>query len=91
MSADGSDDPQTDALLVQAAQKLARWRGWMYTLPPHDALAAIYRDADLLAPEGSEGGAEYFVSDEPAGFEPFIRLFVGANDGPVTRVAIDNY
>ena len=31
------------------------------------------------------------MSDEPAGFEPFIRLFVGANDGPVTRVAIDNY
>ncbi|WP_418718058.1 glutamate racemase [Candidatus Allofournierella merdipullorum] len=48
-------------------------------------------ELDLLAPEGSEGGAEYFVSDEPAGFEPFIRLFVGANDGPVTRVAIDNY
>ena len=45
----------------------------------------------LLAPEGSMGGAEYYVSDEPAGFEPFIRLFVGADDGPVTRVAIDNY
>ena len=47
---------------------------------------------DLLAPEGHAGGAEYYVSDEPAGFEPFIRLFVGGDeDGPVTRVAIDNY
>lgn len=49
LGVDGSDDPATDARLVQAAQCLARWRGWMDTLPPHDALAAIYRDADLLA------------------------------------------
>ena len=49
-------------------------------------------ELDLLAPEGHAGGAEYYVSDEPAGFEPFIRLFVGGDeDGPVTRVAIDNY
>lgn len=49
-------------------------------------------ELDLLAPEGHAGGAEYYVSDEPAGFEPFIRLFVGGGeDGPVTRVAIDNY
>ena len=49
-------------------------------------------ELDLLAPEGHAGGAEYYVSDEPAGFEPFIRLFVGGDeDGPVTRVALDNY
>lgn len=49
-------------------------------------------ELELLAPEGHAGGAEYYVSDEPAGFEPFIRLFVGGDEeGPVTRVAIDNY
>ena len=49
LSVDGSDDAPTDARLVQAAQRLARWRQWLGTLPPHDALAAIYRDGDLLA------------------------------------------
>ena len=44
---------------------------------------------DLLAPAGSAGGAEYYVSDEPAGFSPFIRRFVGeGEDGPVTQVVI---
>ena len=46
----------------------------------------------LLAPAGQTGGAEYYVSDEPEGLLPFIRLFVGGDErGPVTRVAIDNY
>lgn len=44
-----SDDPQTDAGLATAAVQLGRWRQWLQTLPPHDALTAIYRDADLLA------------------------------------------
>lgn len=44
-----SDDPQTDAGLAAAAVQLGRWRQWLQTLPPHDALTAIYRDADLLA------------------------------------------
>ena len=49
-------------------------------------------ELDLLAPAGQTGGAEYYVSDEPEGFVPFVRLFVGAEDAaPATRVAIDNY
>ena len=28
---------------------LARWQQWMQTLPPHDALQAIYSDGDVLA------------------------------------------
>ena len=28
---------------------LTRWKTWLDTLPPHDALQAIYTDADLLA------------------------------------------
>jgi len=32
-----------------AATRLARWRGWVDSLPPHDALTAIYRDGDALA------------------------------------------
>ncbi|MCJ0763060.1 UvrD-helicase domain-containing protein [Variovorax terrae] len=28
---------------------LRRWKGWIDTLPPHDALAAIYDDGDVLA------------------------------------------
>ncbi|MEO9150724.1 MAG: UvrD-helicase domain-containing protein, partial [Burkholderiaceae bacterium] len=30
-------------------QKLRRWKGWLDTQSPHDALAAIYHDADVLA------------------------------------------
>lgn len=44
-----SDDPGTDARLAAAAASLARWRRWLQTLPPHDALTAIYRDGDLIA------------------------------------------
>lgn len=28
---------------------LSRWQGWLQTLPPHDALQAIYHDGDVLA------------------------------------------
>lgn len=28
---------------------LAKWQGWLNTLPPHDALQAIYDDGDVLA------------------------------------------
>lgn len=44
-----SDDQQTDADLAAAAAQLGRWRQWLLALPPHDALTAIYRDADLIA------------------------------------------
>ena len=36
-------------LAAVTAERLRRWRGWVLALPPHDALAAIYRDADVLA------------------------------------------
>ena len=36
-------------LLAQAAQRLRRHRAWVQALPPHDALAALYHDTDLLA------------------------------------------
>ena len=31
------------------AVDLMRWKGWLDTLPPHDALQAIYTDGDVLA------------------------------------------
>jgi ATP-dependent helicase/nuclease subunit A len=31
------------------AADLIRWKGWLDTLPPHDALQAIYSDGDVLA------------------------------------------
>ena len=31
------------------AADLIRWKGWLDTLPPHDALQAIYTDGDVLA------------------------------------------
>ena len=31
------------------ATDLIRWKGWLDTLPPHDALQAIYTDGDVLA------------------------------------------
>jgi ATP-dependent helicase/nuclease subunit A len=39
-----------DALCLQGvAAQLARWRLWLDTLPPHDALQAVYDDGDVLA------------------------------------------
>jgi ATP-dependent helicase/nuclease subunit A len=37
------------AVLGQAAEALARWQRWLQSLPPHDALSAIYDDGDVLA------------------------------------------
>ena len=37
------------ANLVDASLALNRWKTWVDTLPPHDALAAIYHDGDVLA------------------------------------------
>ncbi|MEI7782913.1 MAG: UvrD-helicase domain-containing protein [Betaproteobacteria bacterium] len=42
------DDPQASELRPLGA-RLARWQTWLQSLPPHDALQAIYDDADLLA------------------------------------------
>ena len=35
--------------LTEAAQRIALYQGWTDSLPPHDALAAIYREGDVLA------------------------------------------
>jgi ATP-dependent helicase/nuclease subunit A len=35
--------------LQGAAVQLARWKHWLDTLPPHDALQALYDDGDVLA------------------------------------------
>ncbi len=35
--------------LTQAASQLAEWRTWVRSLPPHDALSAIYQQGDVLA------------------------------------------
>jgi ATP-dependent helicase/nuclease subunit A len=35
--------------LQQLGPVLLRWQGWLATLPPHDALEAIYQDGDVLA------------------------------------------
>ena len=35
--------------LAVAGKKLVLWKDWVDTLPPHDALSAIYHDADVLA------------------------------------------
>jgi ATP-dependent helicase/nuclease subunit A len=44
---------QTDETLPQPlpeiAARLRRWQRWVHTLPPHDALQAIYDDGDVLA------------------------------------------
>ncbi|HYF20911.1 MAG TPA: UvrD-helicase domain-containing protein [Ramlibacter sp.] len=42
------DWPQEPALAA-AGERLRRWRQWVDRLPPHDALEAIYHDADVLA------------------------------------------
>ncbi len=35
--------------LTAIGPRLARWQGWVHSLPPHDALQAIYGDGDVLA------------------------------------------
>jgi len=37
------------AVLVSAGATLQTWKAWMDTLPPHDALSAIYAHGDVLA------------------------------------------
>jgi ATP-dependent helicase/nuclease subunit A len=44
-----SDAAELPEAMRLAAERLPRWRGWVSQLPPHDALAAIYRDGDVLA------------------------------------------
>ncbi|UST55550.1 UvrD-helicase domain-containing protein [Comamonadaceae bacterium OTU4NAUVB1] len=39
--------------LAAAVPVLRRWRDWLRALPPHDALSAIYEDADVLARFGA--------------------------------------
>ncbi len=40
--------PDSEALR-QAGSVLVRWKNWLDTLPPHDALQAIYDNGDVLA------------------------------------------
>ncbi|WP_291010262.1 UvrD-helicase domain-containing protein [Hydrogenophaga sp.] len=37
------------AALLETVERLQRYHGWLQTLPPHDALSAIYDDGDVLA------------------------------------------
>jgi ATP-dependent helicase/nuclease subunit A len=39
--------------LVEAGIRLKRWQRWLVTLPPHDALDAIFHDGDVLARFGA--------------------------------------
>jgi ATP-dependent helicase/nuclease subunit A len=59
--------------LASARERLARWKGWVDTLPPHDALEAIYRDGDVLA---------RFAAASPAPLRPVtlanLRALLGA-------------
>ncbi len=43
------DELQATPALSTATLALTRWQGWLASLPPHDALQAIYDDSDLLA------------------------------------------
>lgn len=42
-------DPPLPHGLREAGESLARWKGWVDRLPPHDALHAIFEDGDVLA------------------------------------------
>ena len=41
--------PDLPAALTTIGATLLRWQGWVNALPPHDALAAIYHEGDVLA------------------------------------------
>ncbi|OYU45890.1 MAG: DNA helicase UvrD [Burkholderiales bacterium PBB4] len=43
------DDTRLPPLLLKAAATLAQWRACLHTLPPHDALSAIYQQGDVVA------------------------------------------
>lgn len=46
-----ADDMRTDddERVLQVVRKLDRYRDWLQTRPPHDALVALYQDSDMLA------------------------------------------
>lgn len=46
-------DASLPPVLVEAGVRLKRWQRWLMTLPPHDALDAIFHDGDLLAKFGA--------------------------------------
>ena len=41
--------PELPAVLLAAAQQLTLWQTWVASMPPHDALSAIYQAGDVLA------------------------------------------
>jgi ATP-dependent helicase/nuclease subunit A len=41
--------PNLPAALAPLGERLTLWKNWVDTLPPHDALSAIYHDGDVLA------------------------------------------
>ncbi|MDP3138747.1 MAG: 3'-5' exonuclease, partial [Burkholderiaceae bacterium] len=59
--------------LSRAAQVLPQWKQWIDTLPPHDALDAIFHDGDVLA---------RFAAAAPAALRPSVldrlRALLGA-------------
>ncbi|MBD3892944.1 UvrD-helicase domain-containing protein [Hydrogenophaga sp.] len=46
---DGEAAQTQAALLRTSAERLVQYRDWLRSLPPHDALSAIYQHGDLLA------------------------------------------
>ena len=40
-------------VLVEAGASLKKWQRWLVTLPPHDAIDAIFHDGDVLAKFGA--------------------------------------
>lgn len=46
-------DETLPPVLAEAGAKLRKWQRWLATLPPHDALDAIFHDGDLLAKFGA--------------------------------------
>ena len=48
-AASAASVPTSPAPWAQWGATLRRWQGWAQQLPPHDALAAIYHDGDVLA------------------------------------------
>lgn len=44
-----SSTPAQTAQFNDTAQRLALYRGWLLSLPPHDALSALYDHGDVLA------------------------------------------
>jgi ATP-dependent helicase/nuclease subunit A len=45
----GEGNEAQAALLTQTAERLQLYRGWVLSLPPHDALSALYDHGDVLA------------------------------------------